>query len=189
MAMKTIILDRDGVINQDSDAFIKGPDEWMPIPGSPEAIARLDQAGYRVVVATNQSGLARGLFDLDALNAIHTKMEAAIREHGGRLDGIYYCPHGPDDGCSCRKPEPGLLLQIGRELGVDLNQAIVVGDSLRDLQAAIAVGAKPVLVLTGKGRKTLEQITPEQHIDVFQNLTDFVETLLTKPVLDKDKLQ
>lgn len=180
--MNTIILDRDGVINQDSDSFIKTPDEWIPIPGSLEAIARLCQAGYRVVVATNQSGVARGLFDLDTLNAIHAKMEAAIRDHGGRLEGIYYCPHGPDDNCSCRKPEPGLLQQIAQDLDIDLNETLAVGDSLRDLQAAAVVGAKPVLVLTGKGTKTLAQIGQEQHIATYQNLAEFVETLITRPV-------
>lgn len=182
--MQTIILDRDGVINQDSDAFIKTPDEWIPIPGSLEAIARLCRAGYRMVVATNQSGLARGLFDLETLNSIHAKMEAAIREHGGRLDGIYYCPHGPDDGCSCRKPKPGMLLQIAYDLEIDLNQALAVGDSLRDLQAAEAVGAKPVLVLTGKGTKTLEQLDQTQYIDIYQNLADLAEALIARPVYD-----
>lgn len=181
--MNTIILDRDGVINQDSDAYIKDPDEWIPIPGSLEAIARISQAGYQIVVATNQSGLARGLFDQATLDAIHQKMESAIESHGGKLDGIYYCPHGPDDGCSCRKPEPGLLLQIEQQLSIDLTQAIVVGDSLRDLQAASAVGAKPVLVLTGKGVKTVDQINPEQ-IDIHPNLAHFVETLIAKPILD-----
>lgn len=182
--MKTIILDRDGVINQDSDDFIKGPDEWIPIPGSLEAIARLCQAGYRVVVATNQSGLARGLFDQDTLDTIHRKMETEIERHGGRLEGIYYCPHGPDDGCSCRKPQPGLLLQIAHDLQIDLGQAIAVGDSLRDLQAAAAVGARPVLVLTGKGRLTLDQIPQGQDILAYQNLADFVETLIAKPITD-----
>ncbi len=183
--MNTIILDRDGVINQDSDAFIKDPDEWIPIPGSLEAIARLTQAGYRVVVATNQSGVARGLFDLETLEAIHRKMEVEIERHGGRLEGIYYCPHGPDDGCSCRKPKPGLLLQIGLDLNTDLSHAIAVGDSLRDLQAAAAVGSTPVLVLTGKGAKTFAQINPEQDVATYQNLADFVETLITKPVSDE----
>jgi D-glycero-D-manno-heptose 1,7-bisphosphate phosphatase len=181
--MKTVILDRDGVINQDSDAYIKSADEWIAIPGSLEAIARLSQSGYQVVVATNQSGLARGLFDQATLDAIHQKMESAIKAHGGKLDGIYYCPHGPDDGCGCRKPEPGLLVQIGQDLSIDLTQTTVVGDSLRDLQAAAAVGAKPVLVLTGKGVKTMDQIDQEQF-DIYQNLADFVETLIAKPILD-----
>jgi D-glycero-D-manno-heptose 1,7-bisphosphate phosphatase len=182
--MKTIVLDRDGVINHDSDAYIKSPDEWLPIVGSLDAIARLSQAGYRLLVATNQSGVARGLFDLERLNAIHQKMESAIQQHGGRLDGIYYCPHGPNDNCACRKPRPGLLLQMERELGIDLQQSLVVGDSLRDLQAAIAVGAKPVLVLTGNGRTTLDQISQDQQIDIYQNLADFAEALITRPLLD-----
>ena len=182
--MKTIVLDRDGVINHDSDAYIKSPDEWLPIAGSLEAIARLSQAGYRLLVATNQSGVARGLFDLDTLNTIHQKMESAIQQHGGRLDGIYCCPHGPHDNCACRKPRPGLLLQMEKDLGVDLHQTIMVGDSLKDLQAAIAVGAKPVLVLTGKGGKTLGQISQQQPIDIYQNLADFAEALIARPVLD-----
>lgn len=180
--MNTIILDRDGVINQDSDAYIKTPDEWIPIPGSLEAIARLSQAGYQVVVATNQSGLARGLFDQATLDAIHQKMESAIEGHGGRLDGIYYCPHGPDDGCSCRKPKSGLLQQIGQEQGIDPNKTVMVGDSLRDLRAATTFGISSVLVLTGNGAKTLKQIGQEQPLDVYQNLADFVETLLAKPI-------
>jgi D-glycero-D-manno-heptose 1,7-bisphosphate phosphatase len=180
--MKTVILDRDGVINQDSDAYIKSPDEWIPIPGSLEAIARLTKAGYRVVVATNQSGLARGLFDLNTLEAIHQKMESAIHEHGGVLAGIYYCPHGPEDGCTCRKPKPGLLHQIEQDLDLDPTQTVLIGDSLRDLQAATAFGIKSVLVLTGKGRSSFNQIGQEKQYDVYQNLADFVETLIAKPV-------
>jgi D-glycero-D-manno-heptose 1,7-bisphosphate phosphatase len=179
--MKTVILDRDGVINQDSDAYIKTPDEWIAIPGSLEAIGRLTQAGYRVVVATNQSGLARGLFDQATLDAIHHKMESAIQKQGGELAGIYYCPHGPDDGCSCRKPKPGLLQQIEQELGIDPGQTVLVGDSLRDLQAATAFGIKPILVLTGKGIKTAKGIDQKQQFDVYLNLADFVETLIAKP--------
>lgn len=182
--MNTIVLDRDGVINHDSDAYIKSPDEWIPIPGSLEAIARLSQAGYRVLVATNQSGLGRGLFDTKTLDAIHNKMESAIQAMGGKLAGIYYCPHLPDDNCSCRKPNPGLLLQMGRDLGIDLRQTFLVGDSLKDLQAAAAVGAKPVLVLTGNGINTLELIRQEQQIDIYQNLAEFAEMLIARPVID-----
>jgi D-glycero-D-manno-heptose 1,7-bisphosphate phosphatase len=180
--MKTVILDRDGVINQDSDAFIKTPDEWIAIPGSLEAIARLTQAGYQIVVATNQSGLARGLFDQAALEAIHHKMESAIQELGGELAGIYYCPHGPDDSCSCRKPKPGLIQQIEQELGFDPDQTVLVGDSLRDLQAATAYGIRSVLVLSGKGASTLKQISQDQQLDVYQNLADFVEAQIAKPI-------
>ena len=151
--MKLVILDRDGVINHDSAAYIKSPEEWKPIPGSLEAIAQLNQAGYRVLVATNQSGIGRGLFEMAALNAIHDKMHRALGLAGGRIDGIFYCPHAQDAGCNCRKPKPGLLEEIAHRFGVDLNGVPFIGDSLRDLQAAVAVGAQPVLVLTGKGKK------------------------------------
>ena len=154
--MKLIILDRDGVINHDSDAFIKSPDEWRPIAGSLEAIARLGKAGYRVVVATNQSGVGRGLFDLATLAAIHTKMHRAVIAAGGHLDAIFFCPHAADAHCHCRKPEPGMLEEILRRFQVEPQSVTAVGDSLRDLQAAAAVGTKPVLVLTGKGQKTMQ---------------------------------
>ncbi len=154
--MKLIILDRDGVINHDSDAFIKSPDEWRPIAGSLEAIARLGKAGYRVVVATNQSGVGRGLFDLATLTAIHTKMHQAVTAAGGRLDAIFFCPHSADANCHCRKPQPGMLEEILRRFQVEPQSVTAVGDSLRDLQAAAAVGSKPVLVLTGKGQKTMQ---------------------------------
>ena len=154
--MKLIILDRDGVINEDSDDFIKTPDEWHPIPGSPEAIGRLTQAGWTVVVASNQSGIARGLFTMEALEAIHARMRKVIADAGGRIDAIFFCPHGPDDHCTCRKPLPGLLQDIARRLDVSLDNVPVVGDSLRDLQAAAACNGTPWLVLTGKGRKTWE---------------------------------
>jgi len=157
--MKLVILDRDGVINHDSDRFIKSPEEWRPIPGSLEAIARLTQWGYRVVVATNQSGIGRGLFDMDALNAIHDKMAKAVALTGGRIDSIFFCPHAADANCQCRKPLPGLLHEIARRYHADLTGVPAVGDSLRDLQAALAVGAQPILVLTGKGKKT--QADPE----------------------------
>lgn len=149
--MKLVILDRDGVINFDSDQFIKSPDEWKPIPGSLEAIARLNHSGYHVVVATNQSGVGRGLFDMAMLNAIHDKMYRALSQYGGRIDAVFYCPHTPDDDCACRKPKPGLFLQIGERFGVELKGTPVVGDGLRDLQAGHAAGCEPHLVLTGKG--------------------------------------
>jgi D-glycero-D-manno-heptose 1,7-bisphosphate phosphatase len=152
--MKLVILDRDGVINFDSDQFIKSPDEWRPIPGSIEAISRLTQWGYRVVVATNQSGIGRGLFDMDALNAIHDKMSRAVSLAGGRIDAIFFCPHPADSPCDCRKPRPGMLREIATRYNVDLAGVPAIGDSLRDLQAAVAVGAQPILVLTGKGEKT-----------------------------------
>lgn len=152
--MKLIVLDRDGVINVDSEQFIKSPDEWKPIPGSLEAIARLNESGWRVVVASNQSGVGRGLFDMDTLNAINEKMTKAIGQVGGRLDAIFFCPHSADSTCDCRKPRPGMFLQIAERFNVDMKGVPVVGDSLRDLQAGVAVGCQPYLVLTGKGAKT-----------------------------------
>ncbi len=152
--MKLIILDRDGVINHDSDQFIKSPEEWRPVPGSPDAIARLNQWGYRVVVATNQSGVGRGLFDMDTLAAIHEKMLKVVGQAGGRIDSIFFCPHKADDKCSCRKPKPGLFQEISVRYNASLSEVPAVGDSLRDLQAAASVGAQPILVLTGKGAKT-----------------------------------
>ena len=152
--MKLIILDRDGTINVDSDQHIKSPAEWKPIHGSLEAIARLTQADWRVVVATNQSGLARGLFGITTLHAIHDTMHRAVAHAGGRIDAIFFCPHAGDSNCECRKPKPGMLLEIAKRMNVELDGVPMVGDSLRDLQAAAAAGARPVLVLTGKGRKT-----------------------------------
>jgi D-glycero-D-manno-heptose 1,7-bisphosphate phosphatase len=152
--MKLVILDRDGVINHDSDAYIKSPEEWKAIPGSLEAIARLTQAGHHVVVATNQSGIGRGLFEMATLNAIHDKMHRAVGQAGGRIEAVFYCPHAQDAGCDCRKPKPGLLEEIARRFGASLKGVPCIGDSQRDLDAAVAVGAQPVLVLTGKGAKT-----------------------------------
>ncbi len=152
--MKLVILDRDGTINQDSDQYIKSPAEWKPIPGSLEAIARLTQGGWRIVVATNQSGLSRGLFDMSTLNAIHAEMHRAVGQAGGRIDAIFFCPHAADSNCECRKPRPGLLREIGTRFDVDLKGVPMIGDSLRDVAAAAAAGAKPWLVLTGNGRKT-----------------------------------
>jgi D-glycero-D-manno-heptose 1,7-bisphosphate phosphatase len=148
--MKLVILDRDGTINEDSAEYIKSPDEWQPLPGALEAIARLNHAGWHVVVATNQSGLGRGLFDVAALNAMHTKMHTMLAAVGGRVDAIFYCPHAPDEQCRCRKPEPGLFEQIGERYGIDLIGVPAVGDSPRDLEAAMAAGCEPHLVLTGK---------------------------------------
>ncbi len=152
--MKLVILDRDGVINFDSDQFIKSPEEWKPIPGSLAAIARLNQQGYRVVVATNQSGIGRGLFGMDTLNAIHDKMLKAAAQAGARIDAVFFCPHTNADGCECRKPKTGMLHEIATRYNTDLAGVPVVGDSLRDLQSAAAAGAQPMLVMTGKGVKT-----------------------------------
>lgn len=152
--MKLIILDRDGVINHDSPHFIKSPDEWKAIPGSLEAIARLTQAGYRVVVATNQSGIGRSLFDMATLNAIHNKMHKAVNQAGGRIEAIFYCPDTAESNSPFRKPNAGMFLEIGERMNTTLRGVPAVGDSLRDLEAAVEVGAQPVLVLTGKGEKT-----------------------------------
>lgn len=151
--MKLAILDRDGTINVDSDEFVKSPEEWLPLPGALEAIAKLNHAGWHVVVATNQSGLGRGLFDMAALNAMHAKMFKLLAAAGGKIDAVFFCPHAPDDGCHCRKPAPGLFEQIGERFGIDLHGVPTVGDSLRDLQAGVAVGCEPHVVLTGKAAR------------------------------------
>ena len=151
--MKLIILDRDGTINEDRDDFVKSPDEWVPIPGALEAIARLNHAGWHTVVATNQSGLGRGTFDMASLNAMHVKMNQMLAKQGGRIDAVFFCPHAPEDVCNCRKPLPGLFEQIGERFGVHLCDVLVVGDSLRDLQAGVAVGCQPHLVRTGKAAR------------------------------------
>ena len=175
--MKLIILDRDGVINYDSDAFIKTPDEWKPIPGSLEAIARLTQAGYRVVVATNQSGIGRGLLDMATLNAINDKMYKAVVQAGGRIDAMFFCPHTNADNCDCRKPASGMLREISRRFSMDLKGVPAIGDSLRDLQAAAAVGANPILVLTGKGKKTSTAGGLPEGVQTFANLAAAVDSL------------
>jgi len=175
--MKLVVLDRDGTINHDSDQYIKSPAEWKPIKGSLEAIARLTQAGFRVVVATNQSGLARGLFDMAALNAIHDVLQRAVHQAGGRIDAIFFCPHADESGCECRKPRPGMLLEIGKRLNVPMEGVPMVGDSLRDLQAAAAAGARPVLVLTGRGRKTRDEGGLPPGTAIFDNLAAFAEHL------------
>jgi D-glycero-D-manno-heptose 1,7-bisphosphate phosphatase len=175
---KLVILDRDGVINRDSEQFIKSPDEWRPIPGSLEAIARLNHAGFRVVVATNQSGIGRGLFDMATLNAIHEKMHRALALVGGRIDALFYCPHTSESQCDCRKPKTGMLQEIGMRLGVDLTGVPSIGDSVRDLQAAEAVGAQPMLVLTGKGEKTLRDGNFPKDTVIFPDLAFAASALL-----------
>jgi len=179
LATHFILLDRDGVLNEDSDAYIKSPDEWQPIPGSMEALALLNQAGYHVVVITNQSGLARGLFTNKTLNQIHAKMHRMAGEQGGYIEKIYYCPHGPDDGCNCRKPAVGLLLQFAREYGLGLTDVPFVGDSIRDIEAALNAGASPILVRTGKGQKTLQQ-HPNLNIPIFDNLYDAAKNIISR---------
>jgi len=178
--MKLIILDRDGVINFDSAQFIKSPDEWKPIPGSLEAIARLNQAGFRVVLATNQSGVGRGLFDMATLNAIHDKMHKMVGQAGGRIDALFYCPHAADSSCECRKPKPGMMQEIARRFNVSLADVPAIGDSLRDLEAAAAVGAQPILVLTGKGAKTQAAGGLPQGTLVFADMAEAVRFLLDK---------
>ena len=177
-AAKLIVLDRDGVINHDSDHYIKAPEEWRPVPGSLEAIARLNHAGYRVVVATNQSGIGRGLFDMAMLNAIHEKMHKALSHVGARLDAVFFCPHTADARCECRKPKPGMLAEIGRRFNTELTGVPCVGDSLRDLQAADDAGAQPVLVLTGKGEKTLRDGNFPKHTVIYPDLAFAVSALL-----------
>lgn len=177
-----IILDRDGVINRDSENFIKNADEWIPIEGSIEAIGQLSRAGFRIVVITNQSGVGRGLFDLNALNAMHKKMHSLVQQAGGKLEGVFYCPHAPDDNCACRKPEIALFNQVEEKFATSLTGAYAVGDSRRDLEAAIKKQCKPVLVLTGKGKKTqtqLNSLDQHQRITIFSNLHEFAENLLS----------
>ena len=176
--MKLAILDRDGVINEDSADYIKGPDEWRPIPGSLEAVARLNRAGYRVVVVTNQSALARGLLDNDRLTAIHVRMHRELAGVGGVVEASFFCPHAPDDECACRKPEPGLLYEIAQRLGTSLEGVPVVGDSLRDLQAAAEAGATPVLVRTGNGARTATAAGLPAGLAVFADLASFVDVYL-----------
>ncbi|MCC6610282.1 MAG: D-glycero-beta-D-manno-heptose 1,7-bisphosphate 7-phosphatase [Burkholderiales bacterium] len=176
--MKLIILDRDGVINHDSAQFVKTPDEWRPIPGALEAIARLTQAGYRVVIATNQSGIGRGLFDMAALNAINNKMVKAVTQAGGRIEAIFYCPDTAESSSRFRKPAPGMLVEIGERFNTSLENVPAVGDSLRDLQAADAVGAEPILVLSGKGAATRQAGGLPQRTRVFDDLAAVAQELV-----------
>ncbi len=181
--MKLVILDRDGTINADSDEYIKSAAEWEPLPGAIEAIARLNHAGWHVVVASNQAGLGRGLFDVAALNAMNAKMHKLLAAQGGRVDAVFFCPHTPDDACACRKPLPGLFEQIGERFGVDLQEVPVVGDQLRDLQAGVAAGCEPHLVLTGKGAAYRGRALPETFpagTRVHDDLGAFADHLLAR---------
>jgi len=177
--LKLLILDRDGVINQDSDAYIKSLEEWIPIPGSIEAIAQLSQAGWTVAVATNQSGIARGYYPLSTLDAMHARLRELVAGLGGKVGLIVYCPHGPDEGCACRKPRPGMLRQIAGYYGVELSGVWFVGDSSGDLEAAQAVDAQPVLVRTGKGEKTLAKGVPADTL-IFDDLAAIARELIHK---------
>lgn len=181
--IKLVVLDRDGTINEDRDDYVKSADEWVPIPGALEAVARLHQAGWHVVVATNQSGLGRGLFDMYTLNEMHAKMNALLAPLGGRIDAVFFCPHAPEDQCRCRKPLPGLFEAIGARFGVEMAGVPAVGDTLRDLQAASAVGCAPHLVRTGKaaaldaaGLQAMRDKIP--GLAVHADLAAFVDTLL-----------
>lgn len=175
---RIIVLDRDGVINQDSPEFVKTTDEWEPLPGSLDAIAALSRAGFLVTVATNQSGVGRGLLTAEILEAIHKKMADCIRGAGGRLDGIFVCPHRPDEGCDCRKPNPGMLHQIATRFSCDPAVLHVIGDSMRDLESAQAVGAEPILVRTGNGRESEKLLPAHSPVRVFDNLADAARALI-----------
>lgn len=178
--MKLIVLDRDGVINHDSDSYIKSKEEWLPIDGSLEAIARLNHSGYTVVVASNQSGLARGYFDIEALSSMHRKMDEMLTKIGGQVDAVFYCPHGPDDGCACRKPKPGMLLEIGQRFNVSLQDVVFIGDSISDVKAASDANANAVLVRTGKGVKAEKILKAEGKSDVpvYDDLAEAVTAIL-----------
>jgi D-glycero-D-manno-heptose 1,7-bisphosphate phosphatase len=176
---RLVILDRDGVINRDSSSFVKTPAEWVPLPGSIQAIAKLSGAGFHVAIASNQSGLARGLFDRKALRGMHRKLRRLVGAEGGAVARIEVCPHGPNDGCTCRKPRPGLLNRLGRHFGVALDGVPVIGDSLRDLQAALSAGGRPILVRTGNGRKTEAALTGElAKVEVFDDLSAAAAALI-----------
>jgi len=180
---KLIILDRDGTINADRDDYVKSPQEWRPLPRSLEAIARMNHAGWRVVIASNQSGLGRGLFDVATLNAMHDKMNHLLAQEGARVEAVFFCPHTQDDRCDCRKPLSGLFEQIAKRTGVDLNTVPTVGDSLRDLQAGANVGCEPHLVLTGKGEAFKGQaLSPQfpKNTRVHADLYAFSEWLLNE---------
>ena len=178
--MKLIILDRDGVINHDSDQFIKSPEEWQPIDGSLDAIAFLTQAGYTIAVATNQSGIARGYFNVQTLNEMHAKMHKLVRQAGGEISGIWFCPHAADSNCDCRKPKAGMILDILDRFQAQAADTYLVGDSLRDLQAIASAGGKPILVRTGKGMKTLAKDSENlpQGTQIFDSLLDFAVHLV-----------
>ena len=178
--MRLVILDRDGVINHDSDQYIKSPSEWRAIPGSIEAIARLHQNGYRIAVATNQSGIGRGLFDMATLNAINDKMMELVFRQGGRIDALFFCPHTAVEACNCRKPRTGMLEEIAARFHTELKGVPVVGDSLKDLQAAESVGAQPILVLTGKGQMTRKDGGLPKKTLVFDSLADATRHLIAQ---------
>ena len=179
MAQAYVLLDRDGVINYDSDNYIKSAEEWRPIPGSLEAIALFNNHGFKVIVITNQSGLSRGFYDEATLTKIHEKMHRLAKKKGGGIEHIYYCPHGPDDNCSCRKPKPGLLLEFAKEKNSSLANIFFIGDKYADIQAAEAAGANPILVKTGKGQKTIKN-NPEINHPIFDTLYDAAKFIISE---------
>lgn len=174
-----LILERDGVINEEPEEFVASPADWQPIPGSVEAIARANSAGYHVVIASNQPGLAQGRFDIDTLNAIHQRMFTELSVAGGHVDAVFFCPHAPQDKCQCRKPQPGMLLEIGTRFHADLQDVQVIGNSLGDIQAARAAGAQPVLVRTGKWQQTMQHKQELVGVSVYENLAAAVDALLS----------
>ena len=182
---KLIVLDRDGVINQDSDVHIRSPEQWVAIPGSLEAIARLCRQDYQIVIVTNQSGISRGYYSVNTLNRIHQKMLDELSHFGGEISALFFCPHSDKHGCECRKPKPGMLLELAQRLKCNLNGVYAVGDSLRDLQAAQSAGARPVLVETGKGLSTLKKLESSEwqekfgRVPRFNDLASFVDHILT----------
>jgi len=178
-----IILDRDGVINHDSDGYIKSPEEWRPILGSLEAINQLKKAGYLVTIGTNQSGIARGLFSEQTLQDIHTKMTKLLAILGSGIDGIYYCPHSPQANCVCRKPNAGLLIKIAHDFDIDLTQTPFVGDNISDIKAAEMAQAKPILLRTGKGERVIQSYPEVANVPIYDDLAHFVrETLNSRPI-------
>lgn len=178
--MSHIILDRDGVINYESDDYIKSPEEWRAIPGSLEAIAKLNNNGYQVFIATNQSGIARGFYNIAMLDLIHEKLNRELAQFGGEITDIFFCPHHPEDNCLCRKPKPGLLQQIQEKYALDLATTFFIGDSFVDVKAALSAGCLPMLVLTGKGQQSIEAYPELQNVPTFLNLVHAVDFILTR---------
>jgi D-glycero-D-manno-heptose 1,7-bisphosphate phosphatase len=177
--MPLLIVDRDGVINEDSESYIKSPAEWIPVPGSPEALAKATQAGFRIVVVSNQAGLAHGLFNMDTLNEIHAKMIKELKRYGGEIEAIFFCPHAPEADCQCRKPRPGMLKEIGSRLRMSLEDVPFIGDKISDVQAARAVQARPILVRTGYGQMTVD--TEDVFgIEIYANLAAAIDDLVAE---------
>jgi len=178
--MKLIILDRDGVINEDSDDYIKSPDEWIPISGSLESIGKLSQNGFRVIIITNQSGIGRKIFSIEMLHAIHKKMNAHLLQFGGVIDGIFFCPCKPEENCNCRKPKPGLYNDVSDRLQMPLKNVFCVGDKITDIQAAENAGGNPILVRTGKGKEEIDGGLIPKHIPIYDDLASFVDKIITE---------